>query len=438
MAETSIPSPLPVRMAVLRRAALWLAFLAPFFYLTYGTANWLASQRSAVPNLAFGWEGAIPFLAWTIVPYWSINLFYALCLFINDRPAEVDTLGRRYLTIQLIAVSCFVAFPLQAIFVRPETHGLPGFMFEVLGGFDKPFNQAPSLHIALLVVIWDHLRGKLPRAARLVWHVWCFLIGISVLTTWQHHSIDIPTGLLLGLFAAWLFPRNASSPLAGFRLTTDAKARKLGSYYLGAALGFLALAILGTFHSGAALLLMWPAIAMAIVAAGYFGAGPQIFQKRADGRASLASRWLLAPYRLGVVVNIGWWTKGAPAAVEIADGVYLGRFPTGREAAAFATVIDMTGELCAPRQMQSRWHAFPTLDLIRPPPGSTTEAARLIETSRPEGPVLVCCALGFQRSAAVIGTWLVATGRAADASAAIARIVEAGRRIHLQPDMIVT
>ena len=115
-------------------------------------ANWLASQRADVPNLAFGWERHIPFLAWTIVPYWSINAFYALSLFVNETPEAVGRLARRYLTAQIVAVACFVAFPLQAIFVRPETSGLPGFMFDVLGGFDKPFNQAPSLHIALLVV----------------------------------------------------------------------------------------------------------------------------------------------------------------------------------------------------------------------------------------------------------------------------------------------
>lgn len=123
--------------------------LAPFFYLSYGGANWLASQRAHVPNVAFAWESAIPFLGWTIIPYWSINLFYALCLFINTVPRDVDRLARRYLTIQIVAVACFIAFPLEATFVRPATSGLPGFMFAVLGGFDKPFNQVPSLHIAL-------------------------------------------------------------------------------------------------------------------------------------------------------------------------------------------------------------------------------------------------------------------------------------------------
>ena len=64
------------------RAALWLALLAPFFYSTYGFANWLASRRDDVGSIVFGWEHDIPFMAWTIVPYWSINLFYGLSLFV--------------------------------------------------------------------------------------------------------------------------------------------------------------------------------------------------------------------------------------------------------------------------------------------------------------------------------------------------------------------
>ncbi|RCO07780.1 serine/threonine protein phosphatase, partial [Bacilli bacterium] len=70
--------------AVAKRALIWLICLAPLFYATYGTANWLASQRENVPNITFTWEQAIPFIAWTIFPYWSINLFYGLSLFFND------------------------------------------------------------------------------------------------------------------------------------------------------------------------------------------------------------------------------------------------------------------------------------------------------------------------------------------------------------------
>lgn len=421
---------------VLKRAALWLAFLAPFFYLSYGGANWLASQRTYVPNVAFAWEGAIPFLGWTIIPYWSINLFYALCLFVNTAPRDVDTLARRYLTIQIVAVACFIAFPLEAIFVRPETSGLPGFMFAVLGGFDKPFNQAPSLHIALLVVIWDHLRGRLPRKARLGWHVWCFLIGASVLTTWQHHVIDIPTGMLLGLFAAWLFPRDAGSPLANFAATGDPKSRRLGIYYLCGAVVCLGLAALGTPRSAAALLFLWPALALAIVAVGYFGAGPRIFQKRADGRVTLASRWLLAPYRLGALINIWLWTRRMPESVVIADGVHLGRFPRRREADRFASVIDMTGELQRPSGTVARWYSFPILDLTALDMAEMRAAANLVEAARQQGPVLVCCALGFQRSACVVARWLLVSRRCDNPGEALRLIEGAGRHVHLPVETI--
>jgi membrane-associated phospholipid phosphatase len=429
-------TPLARGAPVLKRAALWLAFLAPFFYLSYGGANWLASLRADVPNVAFAWEGAIPFIDWTIVPYWSINLFYALCLFINTTPRGVDTLAKRYLTIQLVAVACFIAFPLQAIFVRPQTSGLPGFMFDVLGGFDKPFNQAPSLHIALLVVIWDHLRGRLTGKALLLWHVWCFLIGASVLTTWQHHVIDIPTGMLLGLLAAWLIPRDAEWALAGFTATRDPKSRRLGTYYLCGALACLGLAVPIVHFSPAALLLLWPAVALAIVAIGYFGAGPRIFQKRADGRASIASRWLLAPYRLGALVNIWLWTRQMPASVVIADGVHLGRFPRRHEADRFAAVIDVTGELLRPRGTATCWHSFPILDLTAIDKAQAWTAASRVEAVRLQGAVLVCCALGFQRSASVVAAWLLINRRCEDSAEAMRMIKQAGRRVHLTAEAI--
>ena len=421
----------PQRRAVFRAAALWLAVLAPLFYLTYGTANWLASLRTDVPNLAFGWERHIPFLAWTIVPYWSINAFYALSLFVNDTAEDVGRLARRYLTVQVIAVACFVAFPLQATFVRPETHGLPGFMFAVLGGFDKPFNQAPSLHIALLVVIWDHWRGRLRGGMRLFWHAWCVLIGLSVMTTWQHHAIDIPTGALLGLFALWLVPAGSPSPLAGFRLTPDPKARRLAACYAAGAVLLLGLGVVQTRASGAGLLLLWPALALAIVSIGYAGAGAGVFQKGADGRMSLAGRLLLLPYRLGARINLYWWTRRLPAATEIADGVFLGRMPARGELSTYTAVIDMSAELPGLVVPGLAWSAFPSMDLLAVPTSRIRDAALAVEALRQRGPVLVCCALGFQRSALVAACYLMRAGIAENAVAAVEQIKAAGRPVHL-------
>lgn len=416
---------------VVVRAALWLAFLAPFFYLSYGFANWLSSRRDDVGSIVFAWEHSIPFLAWTIVPYWSINLFYGLSLLLNDSRQGVDRLAGRYLTAQIVAVACFILFPLTLTFVRPATSGLPGFLFAVLGGFDKPFNQAPSLHIALLVIIWDHWRHRLGGLLLPLWHGWCFLIGASVLTTWQHHFIDIPTGALLGFFALWLFPRTGELPFSGARLTSDTKACRLAQFYaLGAVLA-LAGAALGAFFSATALILLWPALALAIVAFGYAGAGAKVFQKTAEGHVSLASRVLLWPYRLGAGVNAAIWTRKFPPFVAITDGVFLGRFPTASEASGFGTVIDLAAELERPAGTDCRWISFPMIDLLPPPVTMLEQAASALESARRDGTVLVCCALGFQRSAGVLAEWLVATGRARAPKLAREMLMATGRPVHL-------
>ena len=414
------------------RVALWLAFFAPFFYTSYGFTNWLASRRDHVGSIVFSWEHHIPFVAWTIVPYWTINLLFCLSLLLNNNRQGVDRLAGRYLTAQAVAFPCFILFPLTATFVRPETTGLSGFLFTLLGGFDKPFNEAPSLHIALLVIIWDHWRPRLRGALLPLWHGWCFLIGASVLTTWQHHFIDIPTGALLGFFALWLVPGKGELPFAGFRLTASGKARRLSFYYaLGAALA-LAGAAIGAFFSAIALSLLWPALALAIVAFAYAGAGTKVFQKTADGHVSLASRILLWPYRLGARINVLVWTRKLPPVVAIADGVFLGRFPAASQANGFGTVIDLAAELERPRGATGRWLSFAMLDLLPPPSDVLDKAVAAIEPARRQGTVLVCCALGFQRSATVVAGWLVASGRAHTPAQARKTLAASGRPVHFQ------
>ncbi|HEY7688881.1 MAG TPA: phosphatase PAP2 family protein, partial [Dongiaceae bacterium] len=324
------------------QAALWLAALAAFFYVSYGFANWLAAQRADVPTLVFGWERSIPFLAWTIIPYWSINLFYGASLFACRDRAELATHVRRLLTCQIVAVACFILFPLQLAFGRPETGGFSGFLFEALTAFDRPYNLAPSLHVALLVVLWDLYARRAPRALRLPLHLWFALIGISVLTTYQHHFFDVPTGLLLGIVALWLWPADRPSPLARVSLTAGRRRWRIaGAYGTGAAVCFaLALAA-----GGIALWLMWPAVSLLLVAACYAGLGTDGFQKSGDGRMTVAARLLLAPYRAAARANAWLWTRTDRETAEVADGVFIGPLPLRRSANGFGTIIDLTAEM---------------------------------------------------------------------------------------------
>lgn len=229
-------------LTLTRRAICWLLLLAPLFYVSYGVANWLASQRASTPEIVFFWEKHIPFWNWSIIPYWSLNLFYAIALLACQSRHAQNRLVGRYLTVQLIAPLCFIAFPLTMTWIKPETRGVSGWLFTMLGNFDQPFNQAPSLHIALLLIIWDQLRRLLPDKVRLIWHGWCLLIGLSVLTTWQHHVIDIPAGLLLGLFAhqGKLFGKHHLSPKVSPSKTWEGLIGGVASAsLLGAALSWL-------------------------------------------------------------------------------------------------------------------------------------------------------------------------------------------------------
>lgn len=401
-----------------RRGLVWLLFLGPFFFGSYGFANWWASTLAQPGAVVFDWERHIPFLPWTIVPYWSIDLLYGLSFLLCRSRLETDRHALRLLTAQLISVTCFLLFPLRFTFERPETGGLFGSLFDLLMGFDKPFNQAPSLHISLLLILWVRYAGVTRGFGRLAVHAWAFLIGVSVLTTYQHHFFDVPTGLLAGAFCLWLWPDAGPSPLSGLKPAACPVRRRLAAaYLLGAVAGALA-----SLPGGAALWLLWPTASLLLVAANYGLIGARGFQKSGD-RLSWGAALILLPYTLGAWLNSRWWPRRRPGPDEIADGVWLGRLPTREEMArgGFAAIIDLTAELPGPR---GDWHyaGQPWLDLVPPDDRQLAQAAREIEELRPRGPVLVCCALGYSRSASAVAAWLLHTGRVDSADEAIAYI----------------
>jgi hypothetical protein len=189
-----------------RLAALWTASLVAFFFVSYIFAAWVTSLRRDVPAVVFGWEVHIPFLAWTIVPYWSTDLLYVCSPFLFNSRAEMAAHCKRLLAVQVISVLIFLLFPLQFTFGRPQTAGLFGWMFLMRTGFDTQFNQAPSLHVGFAVILWQAYDRHLQGHARWLMRGWIVLMSLATLTTFRHHFIDLPTGLLVGLFCASLFP----------------------------------------------------------------------------------------------------------------------------------------------------------------------------------------------------------------------------------------
>lgn len=400
-----------------KTSLLYLVGLGSFFFISYGFATWITTQRTYVGSIVFNWEYFISLWPWTIIPYWSIDFLYGLAILLATTRKELNALALRLLTAQIICVTCFLLFPLHFSFERPSLDGFFGLLFDILMGFDKPYNQAPSLHITLLVILWSFYVKHIHGYWRYLLHGWFFLIGLSVLTTWQHHFFDVPTGVLVGCLCIWLWPENRSS---SFMMKKAFKHWKWSIIYGLGSLLFFGLAL---YLQGAWLWLGWISIAFLLVALNYSVIGASGFQKQANGKFSLPIILLYAPYLLIAWINSRLWTRHNNQADLIIDNIYLGRIPDKKtlEQYSFKSIVDCCAELPMPNY-QGNYHLIAILDMTVPSLVNIDQGVTVIEQYRQQGDLLVCCALGYSRSAMLIIAWLVWSGRVGTVEQAIALV----------------
>jgi membrane-associated phospholipid phosphatase len=214
--------PNPRRPSV-KCALAWALSLSTYFFGIYFLCNWIVSKRTSVPSLYFGWELRLPFVPAMIVPYLSEDLFFFFAPFLCMTHAELRRHGLRLVLAVNVAAVIFLLWPLRIGFSRTPVAGFDGLLFSLLNALDRPYNLAPSLHLALLVLLWAvyrrHVRGLLRRAVQL----WFVLIGVSTVLTRQHHLIDVLTGLALGAVCLYLVPDGQSSP-AGLEMQPSEEA----------------------------------------------------------------------------------------------------------------------------------------------------------------------------------------------------------------------
>ncbi|MBJ9986683.1 phosphatase PAP2/dual specificity phosphatase family protein [Acinetobacter sp. S40] len=414
---------------------LCLMFLAPFFFLSYGFANHYTASLRHVPSIVFAWEKNIPLWPWTIIPYWSIDFFYGLSLLLCWNKFELRQHVLRLFTAQLLSICCFLLFPLKFSFERPELHGFFGVWFDILMGFDKPFNQAPSLHIVLLVILWDFYRRHIRSPFKWLVDFWSVLIGLSVLTTWQHHFIDIPTGLIVGAWCVWLYPLNIKAPYAKQnQQQRTIKHIKLGSYYI---LASILLAALASYLQSWALWLFYPALSLFLVGFAYVLVRPYFFQKQSDGKMSPATLILFFPYLLFAWLNSRIRTYKHPNDSEIIHidqlTIYLGRIPSPDQIQLYNGIFDCCAEL--PVHTTKDYGQYLSLDLI-PLQANQLEYAveafdhLLLNLNRSntlhQKKILIFCALGYSRSTSILCAWLIKHKHAVNSKNAL-QIVRKGR-----------
>lgn len=210
MAAPHRPSRFPWRD--LLPAAGWLAVLGPLFFVVYGWCNAFTAQRTGVGSFYFAWERRIPFVPWMILPYMSIDLFFAGSFFLCRDRAQLRTHAARILLAIALSAAGFLLFPLRYGWPRPAVDGWLGTVFAPLNALDQPFNLCPSLHISLRTILWC-VYGRSLRGwpwLRLAAQGWFILIAVSTLLVYQHHVIDLLGGYLVAVVCCRLFPEKST------------------------------------------------------------------------------------------------------------------------------------------------------------------------------------------------------------------------------------
>ena len=441
----------------LKSSLLKLALVGALFYTSYGLSNHYAASLAYVPEIAFAWERNIPFWAWTIVPYWSLNLMYAAAFFLCRNAREQNCYVARLVSAQIVATTCFIVFPLHFSWPKPPTDGLSGWLFDSLVAFDLPYNQAPSLHIALSIIVGAFYWTRFPKI-RLPLLLWQSLIALSVLTTYQHHFIDVSTGALLGWLVLWAIPQHGVSPFkrqdlfavqpaeqTGYLKTASCEAKlssnkaktspatrsreiKIAMLYLASAV----LSALPSLFDGAWLWMLWVSVSLSVVAFAYLTGNAAVFQKQADGRLSAAATVLLLPYLVGVRLNMAYWLRGKAKTARVRNDIWIGSILSVSD--NFPAVLDVCAEYPRPRY-RGAYRTLPLLDMVAPSENDLMQAASLLEALRRQhGKVLTCCALGYGRSAAVVLTWLLVYGSCRDLAQATAELKQARPQMVLPPE----
>jgi protein-tyrosine phosphatase/membrane-associated phospholipid phosphatase len=407
------------------------------FVLVYGSTNWLTAQRptSDVQSWYFTWELAVtPYVPLLIVPYMSLDLFFFMATFLCRDKSELRTFAKRVAFSILVAAAFFLMLPLKLAW--PQRPHIAGWFGDFVDRsctaplvMEYPHNLFPSLHIALCLIVADvyirHSRGVI----RVLACGWFILVGISTLLTWQHHLADIAGGLLLAGFAFYSF-REAN---VRQRMTVNVR---IGCRY---AVGCVMMLLLANAIGPWGAFVIWPAAALGITALAYCGFGPTIFHK-AEGRLPWSTRFVLAPILFGQYLSLAYYRLRCRACDEVAPGVLIGRILGEAEAAesverGVTAVLDLTAEFSEATPFRNtKYLNLPILDLTAPTQDQLREAAAFITEQVTQGTVYVHCKIGYSRSAAVVGAYLLASRQTATVDEAADLLRAARPSIVIRPE----
>jgi protein-tyrosine phosphatase len=235
--------------------------------------------------------------------------------------------------------------------------------------------------------------------------IWLLLIITSTLFVFQHHFIDLPTGLIVGFLAVYLFNDRRKHSFFTYFMTP--RHLKMALYYLLASI----ILILLSFSVSA--FFTYPFICTLAVSLLYaFGLGHLLSTN--NGKLKPIQWLLFLPYFLGCKISWGLYKLSLPLLGKVDEKIYIGRFPSYQEYQVIndlklSHIINLAPEL-ALNKTQFIQHKLPFLDQTMQDPSQLHQVVLLIEKYKSEG-VFIHCALGLSRSILVIWAWMIFSGK---------------------------
>ena len=404
-------------MKIFWKSAITSAALSVLFVLVYSSCNWITSLRSHIGSCYFLWERHIPFVPALILPYMSIDLFFVAAPFLVRSDRELSTLARRITAAILISGLCFLLFPLKFAFERPALDGFLGVIFNNFRTMDLPYNEFPSLHVSLWAILLDHYRRHTKGLLWILVAVWFTLISISPLFTYQHHVVDILGGLALAILCFHFF----RDQLLCQPFTPN---RRVAFYYAAACLLLTAASFTWAPWT---YLLWWPAFSLTLVVAAYAFIGPGLYRKE-QGRLPWTTWLLLWPILLGQRLSLIFYSRQCQPYDRLTDHLWIGRHLSTREARQACTsgvtaVVDLTAEFTESAPFRSLpYLQLPILDLTPPTPRQIDQAVDFITRHSGQGVVYLHCKVGYSRTAAIAGAYMLAAGQVDTVEQALAMV----------------
>ena len=419
-------------MEVKRSKALAVsAGLSVLFLIVYGGCNWITARRANVETFYFEWERTIPFMPVFILPYMSIDVFFVVAPFLCRTNRELSVLAKRIAAATILAGTCFLLFPLRFAFPRSHADGWLGAIFNCFRGLDAPHNLLPSLHAAFTLILLDLYFRKTRGFTRVAIMFWFVLIALSPVPTYQHHLIDIVGGFVLAGYCFYVFrERRLALPVIANR--------RIGSYY---AAGAAVVLVMGAILWPWGLLLLWPAIALGIVAIAYFRAGPIVFRKT-EGKLPWSTRFVLAPCLVGQYLSLLYYRSQCRSWDKVTSEIWIGgKLGSGSAKKALCSgvvsVLDLSAEFSEAKPFRRiNYRNIPVLDLTAPTQAQLVEASKFIGNISQNGAVYVHCKIGYSRSAAAVAAYLIASGKVNTAEEAFAMIRRVRPSVVIRPEVL--